>query len=328
MVFIYALLLIPSSVSKIPGRVVFSNTLPINNFQRTIHNDIYKLSNPEFPKPGDGSGIFMTMDDSRTPGTHHAVYSAVNMPYADMMARIMGGASPLTDEQVINLDKDPDAAQECYQYLQNSAQEVGTVVPLSLLNVVNSNKCTVRSIATLAFEDKVKVEGKHNYFAPYLSTSSIKIDADYIIELEDLVLPEQSTIYQGSRTPRAFVWYQGRPHLLFGCIENKRAWFITTTIKGRREYRSLDEAISLVNDRYGKKQSLLKKSELGTELDLKRFSKINPDVDPSTQGRVSIVKSLKPPEKMPGVLVDWYDCLSYKSPSPKLFNWGARSKLS
>ncbi|EPQ62812.1 BgtE-5575 [Blumeria graminis f. sp. tritici] len=328
MVYIYALLLIPSSISKIPGRVVFSNTLPINNFQSTIRNDVYKLSNSEFPKPEDNSGIFMAIDDSRTPGTHHAVYSAPNMPYADMIARIMGGASPLTDEQVINLDKDAIAVQECHQYLQSKAQEVDTVMPLSFLNVVKSNKCTARSIATLASEDKVKVEGKHNYFAPYLSTSSIRIDADYIIKLEDLVLPEQSTIYKGSRTPRAFVWYQGRPHLVFGCIEDKRAWFITSTIMGRRERRSLDGAILLVNNRYGKKESLVKKSRLGIELDLKRYSKINPTVDPYTNGRVSIVRLSNPPEKMPGVLVDWYDCLSYKSSSPKLFDWGARSKPS
>ncbi|CAD6504879.1 BgTH12-00380 [Blumeria graminis f. sp. triticale] len=262
MVYIYALLLIPSSISKIPGRVVFSNTLPINNFQSTIRNDVYKLSNSEFPKPEDNSGIFMAIDDSRTPGTHHAVYSAPNMPYADMIARIMGGASPLTDEQVINLDKDAIAVQECHQYLQSKAQEVDTVMPLR------------------------------------------------------------------SRTPRAFVWYQGRPHLVFGCIEDKRAWFITSTIMGRRERRSLDGAILLVNNRYGKKESLVKKSRLGIELDLKRYSKINPTVDPYTNGRVSIVRLSNPPEKMPGVLVDWYDCLSYKSSSPKLFDWGARSKPS
>ncbi|CAD6500628.1 BgTH12-06337 [Blumeria graminis f. sp. triticale] len=258
MVYIFALLLIPRPLSNIPGRIVFSNRHPIGNVEIAIHNDVYKLSNSEFPKPEDNSGIFMAMDDSRTPGTHHAVYSAMNMPYADMMARIMGGASPLTDEQVINLEKDAIAVQECHRYLQNKAQEVDTVMPLR------------------------------------------------------------------SRTPRAFVWYQGRPHLLIGCGGNKRAWFIATTLKGRDVLKPLDVAIMLVNDSYGKVESLVKKSMLGVELDLKRSRKINPEVDPSTFGRFSIVRLSNPGEKLPGILTHWNECSLYKSSSPKLFNWGAR----
>ncbi|CAD6504871.1 BgTH12-00372 [Blumeria graminis f. sp. triticale] len=325
MVYIYALLLIPPSLSNIPGRIAFSSTHSISNFRSATHNDVYKLSDPEFPKPEDDSGIFMTMDDSRSPGTHHAVYSAPYMPYADMMARIMGGASPLTDEQVINLDKDAIAVQECHQYLQNKAQEVYTVMPLSFLNVVKSKKCTARSIATLAFEEKVKVEGKYSYFASNSSPSSLAINVDYHVPVEELVLPGQSTIYKGSRTPRAFVWYLGRPHLLIGCSGNKRAWFIATTLKGREEDRVLDGAILLVNNRYGKRESLVKKSMLGVELDLKKSRKINPDADPSTDGRVSIVRLSNPGEKIPGVLIDWHECSLYKSSSPKLFNWSARS---
>ncbi|EPQ66331.1 BgtE-5576 [Blumeria graminis f. sp. tritici] len=324
MVYIFALLLIPRPLSNIPGRIVFSNRHPIGNVEIAIHNDVYKLSNSEFPKPEDNSGIFMAMDDSRTPGTHHAVYSAMNMPYADMMARIMGGASPLTDEQVINLDKDAIAVQECHRYLQNKAQEVDTVMPLSFLNVMKSKKCTARSIATLAFEEKVKVEGKYSYFVPYSSPSSLAINVDYHVPVEDLVLPDQSTIYKGSRTPRAFVWYQGRPHLLIGCGGNKRAWFIATTLKGRDVLKPLDVAIMLVNDSYGKVESLVKKSMLGVELDLKRSRKINPEVDPSTFGRFSIVRLSNPGEKLPGVLTHWNECSLYKSSSPKLFNWGAR----
>ncbi|VDB92890.1 Bgt-51102 [Blumeria graminis f. sp. tritici] len=325
MVYIYALLLIPRTLSNTPGRIVFSNTHVISNVVSTYHNDVYKLSNPEFPKPEDDSGIFMTMDDSRSPGTHHAVYSAPYMPYADMMARIMGGASPLTDEQVINLDKDAIAVQECHQYLLNKAQEVDIVMPLSFLNVVKSNKCTARSIATLAFEEKVKVEGKYSYFAPYSSPSSLAINVDHYVPVEDLVLPEQSTIYKGSRTPRAFVWYLGRPHLLIGCGGNKRAWFIGTTLKGRDRLRPLDGALMLVTQRYGKGESLVKKRMLGVELDLKRSRKINPEVDPSTDGSDYIVRLSNPGEKMPGVLIDWYECSLSKSSSPKIFKWGARS---
>ncbi|CAD6504869.1 BgTH12-00370 [Blumeria graminis f. sp. triticale] len=259
MVYIYALLLIPRTLSNTPGRIVFSNTHVISNVVSTYHNDVYKLSNPEFPKPEDDSGIFMTMDDSRSPGTHHAVYSAPYMPYADMMARIMGGASPLTDEQVINLDKDAIAVQECHQYLLNKAQEVDIVMPLSFLNV------------------------------------------------------------------RAFVWYLGRPHLLIGCGGNKRAWFIGTTLKGRDRLRPLDGALMLVTQRYGKGESLVKKRMLGVELDLKRSRKINPEVDPSTDGSDYIVRLSNPGEKMPGVLIDWYECSLSKSSSPKIFKWGARS---
>ncbi|CAD6500314.1 BgTH12-07492 [Blumeria graminis f. sp. triticale] len=129
MIFIYALLLITNSLSNNPARIVFSSTVRIDYEHRTNYNDVYEISNPEFPKPEDDSGIFMIIDDSSAQGTHIAVYISDDKSYAEMMAEIMGGSSPLTEEKIISLDKDARAVQECYQYLQSSPRQAGATNP-------------------------------------------------------------------------------------------------------------------------------------------------------------------------------------------------------
>ncbi|VCU40566.1 Bgt-50958 [Blumeria graminis f. sp. tritici] len=318
MIFIYALLLITNSLSNNPARIVFSSTVRIDYEHRTNYNDVYEISNPEFPKPEDDSGIFMIIDDSSAQGTHIAVYISDDKSYAEMMAEIMGGSSPLTEEKIISLDKDARAVQECYQYLQSSPRQAGATNPLSLSKVVNSGKCTARSIATLAFEDKVTVEGKYSYFAPVSTPSSIKINVDYAVEVEDLVLPQQSIIHTTSHFTRAVVWYQGRPHILARCGRFKDAWFILTKIKGKVELRTLDSSIELINSVSGKYGKYVKKSGLDIELDI-RPGKVNPAADYQTYGNTRIFRTSKPPRKITGVLVSPGDCGLYRSKLPKLF---------
>ncbi|SZE99950.1 unnamed protein product [Blumeria hordei] len=125
---IYAMLLLQNSISKIQDRIVFTGSNIIINVER-IYTEVYKPFDGGFPKPEDGSGIFMAIDESRTPGTHHAIYCSKDMLFTDMMSKIVAGSQPLSDEEIIHLDKDNQAVQECYNYLQYLQREVDAVNP-------------------------------------------------------------------------------------------------------------------------------------------------------------------------------------------------------
>ncbi|CCU79090.1 putative effector protein [Blumeria hordei DH14] len=225
----------------------------------------------------------------------------------------------LDGRKIISLDKDASAVQKCYQYLQSPPGQLGSANSLNLSKVVKSGKCTARSIATLAFEDKVTVEGKYSYFAPVSIPSSIKINVDYAVEVEDLVLPEQSIIHTSSRFTRAVVWYQGRPHILARCGRFKHAWYILTKIKGKPESSTLDSSIEIINSVYGKDGKCMKKSELNIKLDKKRFGKVNPVAEFQTCRNARIFRASKPPQKVTGVIVNPRDCHLYRSKLPKFF---------
>ncbi|CAD6500298.1 BgTH12-07478 [Blumeria graminis f. sp. triticale] len=126
---IYAMLLLQNSISEISDRVVFTGSNIIINVEK-IYTEVYRPFNGGFPKPEDGTGVFMAIDESRTPGAHHAIYCTRDMLFQDMMSRIMVGSQPLSDEDIIYLDKDHQAVEECHEYLQNLPQEIGTVNPL------------------------------------------------------------------------------------------------------------------------------------------------------------------------------------------------------
>ncbi|VCU40545.1 Bgt-50960 [Blumeria graminis f. sp. tritici] len=308
---IYAMLLLQNSISEISDRVVFTGSNIIINVEK-IYTEVYRPFNGGFPKPEDGTGVFMAIDESRTPGAHHAIYCTRDMLFQDMMSRIMVGSQPLSDEDIIYLDKDHQAVEECHEYLQNLPQEIGTVNPLRLSTAVNSGKCTARSIATLAFEHRVSVVGYYGSFAPIFRSPPIKIDADYAVKVEDLVLPNQSFIFKRSNATRAIVWYQGKVHVLEKCRGNKSEWYFISDFNFTEFPLNLSIILRYFNESVGESKSLVEQSELSTRWNQrKNFCAVGPPREYPYRTKVKLIKKSPRPQTVPGVLIDKYNCASY-----------------
>ncbi|VCU40542.1 Bgt-50961 [Blumeria graminis f. sp. tritici] len=300
-------------------RIVFTSIDNRWSTDSKTYDEVYTASTGGFPKPEDDSGIFMAIDDSHTLGTHYAIYCSKTMPFTEMMSKIIVGGSPMTGQEILNLDRNSLADQTCYHHLQSLAPSIGAEKTSSLSEVVESKRCTARSIATLAFEKKISIIGKYGYFVPASTStcSSIIINADYPVKVEDLILPHQSFILSTPDTTIAVVWYQGRVHILEQCGEHKAAWFFNTINFENNNLRSLFTILKSFHQRNGRKGRLVKKSELGKRLNEKQMKKIDSSRTRNLQyQRIAFVDRPRHTQKVLGNLVDKTLCDSYKSRPP------------
>ncbi|SZE99947.1 unnamed protein product [Blumeria hordei] len=313
---IYAMLLIQNSLMQ-ADRLVFTSMDILSSAERNTYYEVYAASHGGFPKPEDDSGIFMAIDVSRTLGTHHAIYCSHTMPFTEMMSKITAGASPMTDQEILNLDRNPLADQTCHHHLQSLAQSIDAKETSTLSELVKSKKCTARSIATLAFEEKISIVGEYRHFVPASTSSSITINADYPVKVEDLILPHQSLILATPHTTIAVVWYQGRVHILQQCGDYKPAWFFNTIKFENNNLRSLSAILESFHQTNGRIGRLVKKSELGKKLNRKQMKRIdNSGTTDLHYLKIAFVDRSRRTQLVPGDLVDKAQCDAYKTRPP------------
>ncbi|CAD6500295.1 BgTH12-07475 [Blumeria graminis f. sp. triticale] len=106
-------------------RIVFTSIDNRWSTDSKTYDEVYTASTGGFPKPEDDSGIFMAIDDSHTLGTHYAIYCSKTMPFTEMMSKIIVGGSPMTGQEILNLDRNSLADQTCYHHLQSLAPSIG-----------------------------------------------------------------------------------------------------------------------------------------------------------------------------------------------------------
>ncbi|CAD6501917.1 BgTH12-02162 [Blumeria graminis f. sp. triticale] len=143
--------------------------------------------------------------------------------------------------------------------------EKNKINPIGMDILVTQRICSPSQITRLGREDKLRLIGDYNCFAPYLTRHVPVINADLRLKLKDIVWGSQAFIGKGKGPAHALVWYQGNLHVFQWRERNASRWYLVTKIG--TENKNGKAIFELVMDNSKKLiivQNKLEKHEMGS----------------------------------------------------------------
>ncbi|CCU79595.1 putative effector protein [Blumeria hordei DH14] len=108
--------------------------------------------------------------------------------------------------------------------------EKNKIKPIGMDILLTQRICSPSQITRLGRENKLRLIGDYNCFAPYLTRYVPVIDTDLRLKLKDIVWGYQAFIGKGKGPVHALVWYQGNLHVFQRRERNAGWWYLVTKI--------------------------------------------------------------------------------------------------
>ncbi|CCU76166.1 putative effector protein, partial [Blumeria hordei DH14] len=117
---------------------------------------------------------------------------------------------------------------ECLKTIQSSQQYISEKNPITISSLVGQSYCGEAQIASLAYQNKLKVIGDYRHFAPPKSSAKYSITADRPLEIKNILLGENFILETSDeRGVSAIGWYNGFLHVFEKSIASDKWWLNT-----------------------------------------------------------------------------------------------------
>ncbi|SZF03583.1 unnamed protein product [Blumeria hordei] len=184
-----------------------------------------------FPTPIITPNIVQSHGSVRWYGTHTARYCSSEIPPDMILEAVIADLEPMPRNLQNSFHSNFGPENSCLKHIRSQHQTPHHKDPIYMSKLVQGEKCTEDSIASLAFLNHISVVGKFKGFVPPALGDRISVTADQLVPMEKLAL--KGLVYRPIERPntsQVLAWYYGHLHL-FEMDYRTRLWYPLTNLR-------------------------------------------------------------------------------------------------
>ncbi|CCU74917.1 CSEP0308 putative effector protein [Blumeria hordei DH14] len=213
---------------------MMSNRLVVMSADDYASYGVYGPPGDKFPTPGPNTGIILTKNNPREPGTYNALYCSETLDTKSIVTTITAGLTPLTPDTLCPPDPNDPQAISCNKHIADLVNQHIPIKLFSLSHVLEDHKCTLSQIITFVQKGLIMPTGSYNFDMPSNHNPLFYLATERKVKVSEILMSREVFRTKRGKYWHILAWSQGHLHL-FHEDGNPKHWTKITKFGSEKE---------------------------------------------------------------------------------------------